>query len=72
MNEIELLSVAALKDADLLSFDAIVLGIRIYNTDPQLVNFHTQLREYVEAGGVLITQYNTPMIYLWKRWVLIL
>ncbi|MNU93301.1 hypothetical protein D3C71_832400 [compost metagenome] len=60
VNEIELLSVAALKDADLSTFDAIVLGIRIYNTDPQLVNFHTQLREYVEAGGVLITQYNTP------------
>ncbi|MGE8292878.1 MAG: PIG-L family deacetylase [Sphingobacterium sp.] len=60
VNEIELLSVAALKDTDLSAFDAIVLGIRIYNTDPQLVNFHTQLRDYVEAGGVLITQYNTP------------
>ncbi|OOG18057.1 hypothetical protein BWD42_12280 [Sphingobacterium sp. CZ-UAM] len=60
VDELELITVSALKDTDLLTFDAVVLGIRIYNTDPQLVNFHTQLRNYIEAGGVVIGQYNTP------------
>lgn len=60
VDELELIAVSALKDTDLSAFDAVILGIRIYNTDPQLVNFHTQLRNYVESGGVLITQYNTP------------
>jgi len=45
---------------DLLAFDAIVLGIRIYNTHPTIAFSHLRFREYVEQGGVLITQYNTP------------
>jgi len=60
VNHLELISPAALKDTDLSAFDAVVLGFRIYNTDPYLVDFHGKLQEYVQAGGVLINQYNTP------------
>ncbi|WP_286858162.1 MULTISPECIES: hypothetical protein [Sphingobacterium] len=60
MNHLELIPPTALKDTDLSAFDAVILGFRIYNTDPYLVDFHGQLQEYIQAGGVLINQYNTP------------
>ena len=40
-------------------FDAIVVGIRAYNTVPELAFKQTQLNKYVENGGTLILQYNT-------------
>ena len=40
-------------------FDVIVTGIRAYNTRENLVAFHKELVKYVEAGGTLISQYNT-------------
>ncbi|QIH32957.1 PIG-L family deacetylase [Sphingobacterium sp. DR205] len=60
VNHLELIPPTALKDTDLSAFDAVILGFRIYNTDPYLVDFHGQLQEYIQAGGVLINQYNTP------------
>lgn len=60
VNHLELISPVELKDRDLSTFDAVVLGIRIYNTDPDIAASHRQLLEYVEAGGVLINQYHTP------------
>ena len=41
------------------NFDAIVLGIRIYNTNPRSKFYQKELFDYVKNGGTLITQYNT-------------
>ncbi len=43
----------------LQEFDAIVVGIRAYNTVPELAFKQTELNKYVENGGTLILQYNT-------------
>tara|TARA_R110000851_G_scaffold77514_3_gene170547 strand:- start:40407 stop:42899 length:2493 start_codon:yes stop_codon:yes gene_type:complete len=40
-------------------FDAIVIGIRAYNTVPELTFAQTALNKYVENGGTIIVQYNT-------------
>ncbi len=44
---------------DLQSYDAIVLGIRAFNTEDQLTTKNGILFDYVKKGGNLITQYNT-------------
>ncbi len=41
------------------SFDAIVIGIRAYNTQSQMSSWMPALMQYVEQGGTLIVQYNT-------------
>jgi len=56
--------VTMLEDKDfspenLRKFDAIVLGIRAYNTREALRFHQPKLFEYVKTGGTLITQYNT-------------
>ena len=43
----------------LQEFDAIVVGIRAYNTVPELAFKQTKLNQYVENGGTLLLQYNT-------------
>lgn len=43
----------------LQQFDAIVIGIRAYNTVPELAFAQASLNKYVESGGTLIVQYNT-------------
>ncbi len=43
----------------LKKFDAIVVGIRAYNTVSELAFKQTILNEYVNQGGTLIVQYNT-------------
>jgi hypothetical protein len=40
-------------------YDVIITGIRAYNTRDNLAAFHKELVKYVEAGGTLISQYNT-------------
>ncbi|WP_203295605.1 PIG-L family deacetylase [Luteirhabdus pelagi] len=40
-------------------FDAVVIGIRAYNTVPELAFKQTILNKYVEEGGTLVAQYNT-------------
>jgi len=40
-------------------FDAIITGVRAYNTDPWLNNYYDKLMKYVNDGGNLIVQYNT-------------
>lgn len=48
-----------LKSGNLAQFDAIVAGIRSYNTQEQLRNSHSRLMKYVENGGTYIVQYQT-------------
>src|SRR6266496_3081954 len=44
---------------NLARFDAVVLGIRAYNTQNRIADLQRKLLDYVEAGGVLVAQYNT-------------
>jgi LmbE family N-acetylglucosaminyl deacetylase len=43
---------------DLSGFDAIVVGVRAYNTDDRLKYFRQELMDYVSAGGNLVVQYQ--------------
>lgn len=45
--------------ANLKQFDAIVTGVRAYNTNEWMNNVYYELMKYVEDGGVLLVQYNT-------------
>jgi LmbE family N-acetylglucosaminyl deacetylase len=44
---------------NLKRFDAVVLGIRAYNTQDRIAAWQTELLPYVKAGGVVVAQYNT-------------
>jgi len=44
---------------NLQQFDAVILGIRVYNTRERMAFHQPVLFEYVENGGTLIAQYNT-------------
>jgi LmbE family N-acetylglucosaminyl deacetylase len=43
----------------LKQYDAIVVGIRAYNTVPELAFKQAELNTYVKNGGTLVLQYNT-------------
>jgi hypothetical protein len=43
----------------LSNFDAVVLGIRAYNTNDKAKFYQKYLHNYAENGGTLIVQYNT-------------
>jgi LmbE family N-acetylglucosaminyl deacetylase len=58
------LTVSDVSDEDILQkrlqkFDAIVIGVRAYNTETSLKNNQAALMEYVKNGGRLLVQYNT-------------
>jgi len=44
--------------SSLNKYDAIVSGIRAYNTREKLRSFNSNLLKYVQSGGTLIVQYN--------------
>ena len=57
-------SVTKLNPEDLVfgqlkSFDAIVVGIRAYNTLPEMAFKQEIINEYVAQGGTVVVQYNT-------------
>jgi hypothetical protein len=56
--EVELLSDEALAREDLTRFDAIVLGIRAFNTRPALQTLKERLHAYVAAGGTELVLYT--------------
>lgn len=45
---------------NLSAYDAIVLGVRAYNTNSYLARYQPKLMEYVQNGGTMIVQYVTP------------
>lgn len=45
--------------ANLKHFDAIITGVRAYNTNEWMNNVYDELMQYVKEGGVLLVQYNT-------------
>ena len=56
---IERLTDDVLRSGNLQRFAAIVVGIRAYNTRPALPTVQSRLMQYVEQGGILLTQYQT-------------
>ena len=56
---VHLLSDKDLSSANLALYDAIIVGIRGYNTRTHLKHVRTQLMDYVKNGGSLVVQYNT-------------
>lgn len=48
-----------LANENLSGYDAIVTGIRAYNTNTNLHSLHARLMNYVQQGGNLVVQYNT-------------
>jgi LmbE family N-acetylglucosaminyl deacetylase len=57
--DVELLTDADLDRGDFSKYDAIVAGIRAYNTRDRLKLAHEKLMQYVENGGTFVVQYNT-------------
>lgn len=45
--------------AELKRYEAVVIGVRAYNTSKVLADNQSILMEYVNQGGLVITQYNT-------------
>ncbi len=56
---VSLVSDDELKNGDLQKYDAIVAGVRAYNTRNQLRTSNANLLKYVEQGGTYIVQYQT-------------
>ncbi|MEO8151206.1 MAG: LmbE family protein, partial [Bacteroidia bacterium] len=48
-----------LTNEDLSKYNAIVTGVRAYNTNDRLQVHYNKLMEYVKNGGNLVVQYNT-------------
>lgn len=57
--EVVTLTNEMLKHDDLSKYQAILTGVRAYNTNEHLPEFKKKLMEYVARGGNLIVQYNT-------------
>ena len=55
---VHLISSAELASADLSGYDTIVLGIRVYEVNEDVIANNKRLLEYVSNGGTLIVQYN--------------
>ncbi|WP_026631604.1 PIG-L family deacetylase [Dyadobacter alkalitolerans] len=45
---------------DLAIYDAIVVGVRAYNTENYLANYQSKLMDYVKNGGTMVVQYTIP------------
>ena len=58
--EVTLLTESDLSHGDLARFDAIVTGVRAFNTRPDLRANYQRLFDYASNGGTLIVQYNVP------------
>lgn len=56
---VTLLSPDDIDSEQLKQYDAVVVGIRAYNTLPEMAFKQQILNEYVENGGTIIVQYNT-------------
>ena len=57
--EVTLLTDKELSRNNLNQFDAIITGVRAYNTNDWMNKYYDKLMKYVNEGGNLIVQYNT-------------
>jgi hypothetical protein len=56
--EVKMIDGAELASGDLSVYDTIVLGIRVYEVNEDVINNNRRLLDYVSNGGTLIVQYN--------------
>ncbi len=56
---VEVINVSEANLKELLKYDAIVAGIRAYNTNEDLQDNYKKLFDYMEKGGTYVVQYNT-------------
>lgn len=57
--EVDVLKDSEITLENLKRYDAVILGIRAYNTEERLKFHQSKLMDYVEQGGTMIVQYNT-------------
>ncbi|MCH5718413.1 hypothetical protein [Niabella hibiscisoli] len=57
--DVTILDKTTLPVSNLSGFDAIITGVRAYNTNEWMNEFYDELMNYVKEGGNLIVQYNT-------------
>ncbi|HET6767251.1 MAG TPA: PIG-L family deacetylase [Chitinophagaceae bacterium] len=57
--EVNRLNLKEISKNPLDKFDAIIVGVRAYNTLDWIGSYYDKLMKYVEQGGNLIVQYNT-------------
>ena len=57
--EVTILGNKELARNNLQQFDAIIVGVRAYNTNEWMNNYYDRLMKYINDGGNLIVQYNT-------------
>jgi LmbE family N-acetylglucosaminyl deacetylase len=57
--EVTLLEDKDIEPSNLAKYDAVVVGVRAYNTKEHLKFQHQKLLDYVQNGGTLVVQYNT-------------
>jgi len=55
---VTLLSDKDIESGNLSKYDAIITGVRAYNTRRELLNGQPKLLDYVKNGGTLVVQYN--------------
>jgi LmbE family N-acetylglucosaminyl deacetylase len=56
---VEFIDEAKLEQGNLSGYDAVVVGVRAYNTRERMRFYYKALMEYVKNGGTLVVQYNT-------------
>lgn len=56
--QVVLLDEDKLKNGNLSQYDAIICGIRAYNTNKYMSNVYTSIMDYIKDGGNYIVQYN--------------
>ena len=64
---VNVLSESEIMQGELSRYDAIILGVRAYNVNERLGLMQSRLMEYVNNGGVLLTQYNVSNPLLVKN-----
>lgn len=56
---VDILEDAQISEENLADYDAIIIGIRAYNTNERMKFHQPKLMNYVKNGGTMIVQYNT-------------
>jgi len=59
--DVELISADELARGDLSRFGTIILGIRAYDTHPEVRENNPRLLDFVAQGGTLLVQYNSGL-----------
>jgi LmbE family N-acetylglucosaminyl deacetylase len=57
--DVTLFTPAQIAGADLSGFQAVIAGVRLYNTHSEMKSVQPKLLEYVKNGGTFVVQYNT-------------